>query len=63
MTATTCRSCGGAQLAPIVSLGEMPLANSYLKPADLTEPEARYPLDLVRCRQCQLVQITCTVPP
>jgi SAM-dependent methyltransferase len=50
-------------LAPIVSLGEMPLANSYLRPEDLAKPEPRYPLDLVHCRACQLVQITCTVPP
>src|SRR5262249_49080780 len=60
--ALACRSCGSAALAPIVSLGAMPLANSYLKPEALAEPEARYPLDLVRCRQCQLVQITHVVP-
>lgn len=59
---TTCRSCGGSELTGIVSLGEMPLANSYRLPDD-TSPEHRYPLDLVRCRGCQLVQITCTVPP
>lgn len=58
-----CRSCGGGSLSPIVSLGEMALANSYLRPEDLAKPEPRYPLDLVRCRTCQLVQITCTVPP
>ncbi|MDB4969982.1 MAG: methyltransferase family protein, partial [Myxococcales bacterium] len=59
----SCRSCSSADLSAIVSLGEMPLANSYLKPEDAKEPEPRYPLDLVRCRACQLVQITCTVPP
>ena len=63
MIETTCRSCGGSDLAAIVSLGEMPLANSYLRPEDAAKPEPRYPLDLVRCRACQLVQITCTVPP
>ncbi len=63
MISTTCRSCGAGDLSPIVSLGEMPLANSYLRPEDATKPEPRYPLDLVRCRACQLVQITCTVPP
>ncbi len=60
---STCRSCGGTDLAPVLSLGAMALANSYLAPAKLAEPEPTYPLDLVRCRSCQLVQITCTVPP
>ena len=59
----TCRSCGGEDLAPILSLGSMALANSYLRPEQLADPEPTYPLDLVRCRACQLVQITCTVPP
>lgn len=58
-----CRSCGDRELATIVSLGDMPLANSYLRPEDLANPEPRFPLDLVRCTRCQLVQITCTVPP
>jgi hypothetical protein len=60
---TTCRSCGGQALVAIVSLGEMALANSYLRPADAALPEPVFPLDLVRCQTCQLVQITCTVPP
>jgi SAM-dependent methyltransferase len=59
----TCRSCGGASLVPIVSLGNQPLANSYPRVSDLTAEEPRYPLDLVRCRVCQLVQITELVPP
>jgi SAM-dependent methyltransferase len=59
----SCRSCGGSSLAPIVSLGAMPLANAYPRPEELARPEARYPLDLVRCSGCQLVQITHLVPP
>jgi SAM-dependent methyltransferase len=58
-----CRSCDGKSFQSIVSLGDMPLANSYLKPEQLKELEAKYPLDLVRCRECQLVQITHVVPP
>lgn len=65
MKISACRSCGGggAELSPIVSLGDQPLANSYLLPAQLSAVEPRYPLDLVRCRACSLVQITYTVPP
>lgn len=60
---TRCRSCDAGELLPIVSLGAQPLANSYPRPEDLRQPEARYPLDLVRCVACQLVQITEVVPP
>ncbi|HEX2568245.1 MAG TPA: class I SAM-dependent methyltransferase [Polyangia bacterium] len=61
--AGACRACGAEALRPIVSLGVMSLANSYLKPEDLGRPEPRYPLDLVRCERCALVQITEVVPP
>ena len=46
----------------MLSLGEMPLANALVDNAD-DPPEHRYPLDLVRCPRCRLVQITETVPP
>ena len=61
--AVRCRACDDPRLEPIVSLGRMPLANSYLLPEELTQPEPRYPLDLVRCVACSLVQITEVVPP
>jgi hypothetical protein len=47
----------------VLSLGSTPLANALLRPEDLNQPEPRYPLDLVFCRGCTLVQITETVPP
>ena len=60
---TACRSCGSAALEPILSLGDVPLANAILTREQLALPEARFPLDLVFCRECSLVQITETVPP
>jgi len=39
-----------------------PLANAYREPDDVS-PEARYPLALLRCRACSLVQLTGTIPP
>jgi hypothetical protein len=58
----TCRSCSAGGLELVLSLGETPLANSLVR--DLGEPlEARFPLDLVFCPTCTLVQITETVPP
>ncbi|MFN8637005.1 MAG: class I SAM-dependent methyltransferase [Chloroflexota bacterium] len=62
-SAGSCRSCGHDGLEPILSLGQMPLANRLLLPAQLAEPEPRYPLDLAFCPSCALVQITETVPP
>jgi SAM-dependent methyltransferase len=58
----SCRSCGASDLDLVLSLGSTPLANSLVR--DPQEgPEARYPLDLVFCPTCSLVQITETVPP
>jgi SAM-dependent methyltransferase len=41
----------------------VPLANALLLPEQLSEPEPTYPLDLVFCPHCTLVQISETVPP
>lgn len=63
LTSFTCRSCGHADLHPVLSLGRMPLANSLLAPEDLARPEPIYLLDLVFCPLCTLVQITETLAP
>lgn len=60
-TETVCRSCGSGALHLVLSLGSTPLANSLLTTMD--EPEPFFPLELVFCSQCTLVQITETVPP
>jgi SAM-dependent methyltransferase len=60
---TACRSCGATRLDLVLSLGRTPLANALLKEDELSKPEATFPLDLVFCPECALVQITETVPP
>jgi SAM-dependent methyltransferase len=62
-TITACRACDGTKLTMVLSLGETPLANSLVEPAKRAEPEPRFPLDLVLCEGCALLQITETVPP
>ncbi len=62
-TITACRACDGTKLTPVLSLGSTPLANSLVEPARRGEPEPRFPLDLVLCEGCALLQITETVPP
>jgi SAM-dependent methyltransferase len=57
-----CRSCGAGSTEVILALGSTPLANSLVRQVS-EAPEPRYPLDLVFCPTCTLVQITETVPP
>jgi SAM-dependent methyltransferase len=59
----TCRSCDGKRLHRVLDMGTTPLANALLKADQLASPEPRYPLDVVFCQDCALVQITETVPP
>jgi SAM-dependent methyltransferase len=58
-----CRSCDEPNLDLVLSFGRTPLANALLTEKQLSEPEATFPLDLVICPRCSLVQITETVPP
>jgi SAM-dependent methyltransferase len=46
-----------------MSFGEMPLANALLSKADLDRSEQRFPLELVFCESCALLQITESVDP
>ena len=60
---TACRSCNATELLPVLSLGSTPLANALRSEQELTLTELVYPLDVVFCPQCTLVQITETVSP
>jgi C-methyltransferase-like protein/putative zinc binding protein/methyltransferase family protein len=63
LTKLACRSCGASELARVLDLGRQPLANSIRRPSELRSPEATYPLKLVFCPACSLVQITESVSP
>lgn len=58
-----CRSCGYRDLAPVLDLGETPLADRLLTKDQLAETEIILPLELVFCPNCSLVQITLSVSP
>jgi SAM-dependent methyltransferase len=60
---TACRSCGSQELQSFLSLGRTPLANALLTEAQLDQPEETYPLELVFCSQCTLVQLTESISP
>lgn len=63
MKINNCRSCNSHELVPVLSLGSTPLANALLTKEQTTQLEPTYPLELVFCPNCNLVQITETVPP
>lgn len=63
MQVTHCRVCAAGDLELFLDLGETALANRFLGAEQLAEPEPRFPLRLVLCRRCGLVQIDEEVPP
>lgn len=63
MNEVTCRACGASNLTTVLPLGETPLANALLTAEQLTQPEPFYPLTLVFCADCALVQIIELISP
>lgn len=58
-----CLSCGAPHPGLVLSLGETPLANRFVAAADLARPEPRFPLELLFCEACGLVQLSTHVDP
>ncbi len=58
-----CRICNNKNIGKFLSLGNSPLANSFLSKEDMEKEESTYPLELAFCDNCKLVQLTCVVPP
>jgi SAM-dependent methyltransferase len=59
--APACRLCAAPLARTFLDLGEMPLANSFLRPEQLARPEPRYPLHARVCDECLLVQVDAVV--
>jgi SAM-dependent methyltransferase len=51
-----CRHCAAPLSLPFLDLGSMPPSNAYLSEEDLAKPERTYPLRVLACTQCWLVQ-------
>jgi len=60
---TKCRVCGNEKLHKFLSLGPIPLANSFLRKNQLDKTEDFYPLDVYFCSNCSLVQLLDVVSP
>lgn len=59
----TCRSCGHDKLEPVLDLGRTPLSDRLVTKSQLVESEPTFPLVVVFCSRCGLMQIRETVPP
>jgi len=51
-----CRNCGTELSHTFIDLGSAPPSNSYLTEQSLKEPEKWYPLKVMICNHCWLVQ-------
>ena len=54
---TNCQVCNSKKLHLILDLGHQPLCDSLLTNETLNEPENTYPLRMLWCEECSLVQI------
>jgi C-methyltransferase C-terminal domain/Putative zinc binding domain/Methyltransferase domain len=61
--APACRLCRAPLTRTFVDLGSMPLANAFLRPEQLREPEPRFPLHARVCSECLLVQVEAVASP
>lgn len=57
-----CRICSAENLEPILDFGETALANRFLRPEEIDVPEPFFPLRLMLCGTCGLVQLDVNVP-
>ncbi len=59
----TCRACGGRDLELFLPLGNVALANSFLRSPEEFAAEPRFPLDVYFCRTCSMVQLLDVIDP
>ena len=59
---THCRICESPLPKPFLDLGSMPLANAFLTAEQEFNEEPKYPLAVVACPHCGLVQLDFVVP-
>ncbi|MBI2096558.1 MAG: class I SAM-dependent methyltransferase [Candidatus Sungbacteria bacterium] len=58
-----CQICNNPELTEILSLGHQPIVQHYLTKQELFSPESAYPLTLVQCGRCGLVQLNYIIEP
>jgi SAM-dependent methyltransferase len=63
MPLAECRSCKSRSLRVVLDLGNHPLSDALLTSKREAREQPRYPLQLARCDDCTLLQVTETIPP
>jgi len=58
----SCRICGSRDLSLVMSYGDMPLAGGFVRSGD-PRVSMKFPLDLLRCNNCTLMQTGQDVNP
>jgi SAM-dependent methyltransferase len=59
---TACQICGSADLRLVLSMGFIPPVNEVRKSSTPGSDQVAYPLDLLRCGACHLVQLGVELP-
>ena len=60
---TQCHMCHGSDLFLVLDLGHHPPSDAFLKPNQLLDQEVSYPLRLISCKGCGLLQIDYIIHP
>jgi len=63
MKSKTCLGCFQPLSKPFLDLGEIPLANAFVRQEEAGQNEEVFPLSVAYCPNCHLVQLTDIVPP
>ncbi len=61
MLINTCRSCKSSEFHNVLDLGDHPWCGDFLT-KDKLGLEKTYPLNLIQCKECELLQLNYTVP-
>jgi len=57
-----CQACGSGDLETVLDLGYQPLCNEFLPKDEAVRPQLFYPLCLLHCSRCLLVQLNYVIP-
>ena len=52
-----CQICGSTKLIEVMNIGDQPLANSLIKSITESSDVKKYPINIIRCAECTLLQL------